>query len=244
MEGARVQGLVPHLPPNQPRASARWWCADGFVTSDGVVTVESLEQRATPTAVTAPCGIAAPCSLPGPVMDHLACGQTRADQLRALTRWTPKRLFGAVREFARAQQRGKRHPRRHANESMSALDRRRLARFYAATPLLAATPTRPWQSTAAAYLFEVDAAAWLSSLALPPHQISSDDPKSIARRETIVAALEEGRVGLRVALPERAYPIGSLPALEAVVCIFAAAWMLQNTPEAPATDAEAWIPVP
>lgn len=236
MDGARVQGLVPHLPPNQPRAIARWWCAVGTVDADGLVTIERLEQRAAPTAVTSLCGLAAPCSLPASVMEFLDCGAHRRDQLHALARWTPKRLFGQIRAFARQQQRGKRHPRRHANETLSALDRRRLARFHAVAPLLA--------SAAARSVFEVDVPAWLSSLALPPHQLSGDEPKSIARRETILSALEQGRAGIRIDVPERAYALGSLPALEAVVCVFAAAWVLRNAPEQPGSEAQAWIPVP
>jgi len=231
----RIQGLVPHLPSNQPRAQPRWWCADGFVDADGLVTIESLDERESAPPVTARCGIAAPCSLPAPAIEFLSCGSTRAEQLAELARWTPNRLFSRIRKFAREQQRGKKHPRRAPHESHSALDRRRLARFHAAIPILASD---------AGLLFEVDVPAWLSSLALPPHQLAGDDPKSIARRTSIVKALEEGRAGLRLVLPERVYAHASLPALEAVVSAFAAAWVLRNAPEHSGGDTEAWIPIP
>jgi len=223
MDGARVQGLVPFLPPHRPRAKPRWWCAAAIVDDDGTVTIESLDERDTPVPVTAPCGIAAPCSLPAATLAYLDCGSTRVDQLRELARWTPKRLFSRVRHFAREQQRGQKHPRRDPNESQFSLDRRRLARFHAAAPLLAAHAVLPWAPAASAYLFEVDVPAWLRSLALPPHQLSGNDPRSIARRVAVIHALEEGRVGLRLVLPERDYAHATLPALEAVMCAFAAA---------------------
>jgi len=227
MGDTRVQGLVPYLPPNQPRATPRWWCASGVLADDGNLTIESLDERAAPAPISAPCGIAAPCSLPAAAMEYLGC------DLGELARWTPKRLFSRVRQFAREQQRGKKHPRRAPHESHSALDRRRLARFHAALPLLA-------QDTG--NLFEVDVPAWLSSLALPPHQLSGDDPKTIARRVTIIRALEEGRADLRIELPERVYAHATLPALEAVVCVFAAAWVMRTG--AKPDSADCWIPVP
>lgn len=226
MGETRVLGLVPHVPANQPRATPRWWCAVGVLDDDGTLTVESLDERDTPLRVDAPCGIAAPLSLPPTVLEYLGAAPAE------LARWTPQRLFARVRRFAREQQRGKKHPRRAPHESHSALDRRRLARYHAALPLAGNEQ-----------LIEVDVPAWLSSLALPPHGLSGADPKSIARRVTIANALEEGLAGIRLRIAESVYVHASLPALEAVMCAFATAWVVRNDPPRPA-EGDVWIPIP
>ncbi|MHC4955067.1 MAG: hypothetical protein ACYTGZ_14405 [Planctomycetota bacterium] len=243
MQAQRVLGIVPHVPSNRPRASARWWCADGVIDGD-TLRIERLDEQAEAPAITAPCGLAAPCSLPSAFVAYLDSGAHRESLMHVLHGWTAKRLFSAARRFASRQQRGQRHPRRHANESMSALDRRRLARFHAALPLLTTCAVRPWSDDTSAYLFEVDVPAWLAALDLPAHHLSGDEPEAIARRVAIVHALEEGRAGLRLALAERAYAIATLPALEAVVAAFAAAHVTLFAPPQPDAGADSWIPVP
>ena len=101
-------------------------------------------------------------------------------------------------------------------ESLSSLDRRRLARFHASIPLL----TDP---ASAAHIVEVDVPLWLRAADLPCDDLSAQSTKSIARRVSIVRALEEGRGGMKLELPERDYAIATLPALEAVIACLAAA---------------------
>ena len=119
-----------------------------------------------------------------------------------------------MRHFAARRQRGDHHPARDVPESLSALDRRRLARFHAALPLLL-------DATSATHIVEVDVPLWLHAHDLPAEGLSGQDPQAIARRAAIVRALEEGRGGVGLPLPVRDYAIATLPCLEAVIaCLF------------------------
>ena len=204
----RVQGLVPHLPPHRPNAEARWWFAEGVLEGD-TLRIERLDESSEPPAILAPCGLAAPCSLPTEFVESLGV------ELSAVRKWKFKRLASAVRHFAARRQRGDHHPARDVPESLSALDRRRLARFHAALPLLL-------NATSAAHIVEVDVPLRLRALDLPADDLSGQDPKSIARRASILRALEEGRGGPKLIVAERDYAVATLPALEAVVACLAA----------------------
>ena len=227
-----VQGLVPVVPADRPRASAVWWCARG-TDEGGALRIERLEERSTPAPVETVCGLGAPCSLPSAFLAWLEVGADRRTQLRTIASWTPNRLFSAARRFAARRKHGDKHPSRDPNETLSALDRRRLARFHAALPLLTTVPTRPWDTPGSAGLFEVDTIAWLRALDLPATELTGSGAHAIARRASILRALN-------IEVAERDYAVASWPALEAVICCYAA----RNLPPAPSADAEAWVPVP
>ncbi|MEM8884419.1 MAG: hypothetical protein AAGD14_10135 [Planctomycetota bacterium] len=193
-----VQGLAPSLPSHRPAAAATWWSAGGSVT-DGRLVIDRLEEGRTP--IEAPCGVAAPLSLPD---EFVAWLELDEPYRRALARWTPSRLFAAARAFAARREKGHKHPPRDVEESVSALDRRRLARFHAALAI---------DSPLA---FEVDVPCFLQARGLPSTGWSGSDMRAIARRATILE-------GLDVAVAARDFAIASAAALEAIVCCTAAA---------------------
>jgi len=203
----RVLGLVPHLPPARPNADPRWWFADGVVEGD-TLRIERLAEADTPPPIAYRCGLAAPCSLPRAFLETLDC------DIATIGGWTFKRLASTVRHFAARRKRGDHHPARDVPESLSSLDRRRLARYHASIPLL----TDP---ASAAHIIEVDVPLWLRAADLPYDALSAQTPKSIARRVSIVRALEQGLGGKKLELPERDYAIAALPALEAVIACLA-----------------------
>jgi len=220
---------VPFLPAHRPRADARFWHACAAFQADTLV-VQSLERTDSPPQPVGPCGLAAPCSLPEAFIAWL---QIEGDVLAALHSRTAKRLQAQARTFAREQIRGSRHPARAPEESMSALDRRRLARFYAALPILRSD----------ARVFEVDTQSLLRALDLPHTGLSGDAPDAVARRARVLDALRDGALGFAVALDARDLAVASRPALEAVVAACMAAWVDRHDAQKPA-DARVWIPLP
>lgn len=194
----RVQALVPYLPSHLPRATPTWWCASAEPQGDRLV-VDLLEERDRPPTIETRCAIAAPCSLPGAFREWLGVDDN------TLARWTPNRLFAEARTFAAKRKTGDKHPARDTAESLSALDRRRLARFHAALPLLGS-----------AHVFEFDTALWLAQHDLPTQSLHRDDMRAIARRASILAHID-------VDVAARDFAVASWPALEAVLGCCAAA---------------------
>ena len=142
-------GLAPYVPQHRPRAVARWWVACG----NPVVVDESAEP---PGAIDGPFGLAAPTSLPVEFLAYLdRCGVDPAEI-------TANRLFAHARTFASQRERGKRHPLRRDDESLSALDRRRLPLYHASLPLLAHDP------------IEVDVPAYLEAHEMPHTGLRGD----------------------------------------------------------------------
>jgi hypothetical protein len=186
-------GLAPYLPAHRPRATPRWWIARTH--KDGTIT---LEESATLPAPEQPCGIAAPTSLPQPFLDYLE------EAHKPLAGLKLNRLLKLAREFAGRQQRGKRHPARSEEESLSALDRRRLPLFFAAQPLLHTEPT------------EVDVPAYLRQRDLPHAHLADNTPEAIDNRARILDALD-------VRIADRDYAIASYDALRAVIALVAGA---------------------
>jgi len=238
-----IQGLAPFLPPSRPRDAARWWCAQGTLEGDRL-RIGTLDEADAPPAVSGACGLAAPCSLPRAFLAQLGLDGPRDDVLATLRGWKPGRLLREARAFASRARRGRKHPSRCQGESTSALDRSRLARFAAALPLLAATPTLPWADAEPPFLFEVDVPAFLAALDLEATGLGGDAQDAIARRARVLGALHEGAPGFAIDTAPRDFAVASLPALEAVVAATAAAWLSRAKPEAPPRDAEAWIPLP
>lgn len=236
-----IQGLVPCLPPHRPRAAARWWSATGTWKRERLLV--GLDEGASPAAVAGACGLAAPCSLPAPFLEHLGLGGARAAGLDALASRTRDRLFHEARAFAARREHGRKHPVRCPGERVPALDRRRLALFHAALPLLRSVPTIPWADPAPPFLFEVDPAAWLAAAGLPSTGLSGSRPPAVTARARILDALREGVLGFPVELAARDLAVASALALDAVLCAAAARWLIAHAPKPPA-GVEAWIPVP
>jgi hypothetical protein len=242
MAAVVVQGASPFVPPHLPRARPRWWCATGEL-DEGALRVHRLTESDDPPGLAGVlCGLCAPCSLPAAFLDFLGLDGTRAAQLAALAARTPNRLYAQARRFAADRPRGARHPRRVPEETASALERRRLARFAAALPLLRAEGARPWDP--AGRLFEVDAPLWLHRLGVFSTGYAGASADAVRRRVAVLAALQEGAAGFEVDVVPAEFAAASAPALEAVVACTAAAWLHMQGPEAPGPDAPAWIPTP
>jgi hypothetical protein len=238
-----LQGLAPYLPPHRPFSEARWWRATGRAHGASVVLEELAEDRTLPV-VRGLCGLAAPCSLPAAFLASLDAGAARGEALGALAGWTTARLLQKARAFASRGTRGRKHPRRADAESHSALDRRRLALFHAALPLLRTVRVAPWDALEPPCLFEVDAPALLRALDLPHAQLSGETAMAIVKRASILDALQGGAAGLRLESVTRDCAVAALPALRAVLALFAAAWVERTRPTPPPAGAEAWLPLP
>jgi hypothetical protein len=242
MAAVVVQGASPSVPSHLPRARPRWWCASGEL-DDGTLRVRRLtETEDAPDVTGVLCGLCAPCSLPAAFLAWLGIDGARAEQLAALAARTPNRLYAMARRFAAGQTRGARHPRRVPEETASALERRRLARFGAALPLLRAEGARPWDPDGR--LFEVDAPLWLHRLGLVATGYAGPSADAVRRRVSALAALREGAPGFVVDVGPRDFAVASAAALEAVVACTAAAWLHLQSPKMPGPDAPAWIPTP
>jgi hypothetical protein len=227
-----VQGLAPFLPPHRPRARARWWVAAGTCDTKRL-RIETLGEQDALPRVTALCGLAAPCSLPEAFVDYLG---GEADL-------TASRLLARARAFAADAERGRKHPRRDPHESASALERRRLALFHAARPLLAKVPVLPRAAATSPCLFEVDARSLLTRLELPATGLAGESAAATAKRARVLEALREEVLGLAVDVRARDYAVASWPALKAVLAAGMAAWLHANRPRPP-RDVAAWIPLP
>ncbi|MFQ5843401.1 MAG: hypothetical protein ACE5JG_00260 [Planctomycetota bacterium] len=240
-----AQGLAPYVPGPGRRDRPRWWVARGtHADRRGDLVLKDLcEQEGVPEAhgVT---GLVAPCSLPRPFLDHLGLPGDRDEVLRALDGRTLKRLAHEARLFAARRPAGRRHPRRAPEESVSALDRRRLALFKAALPLLRSAPAVPWGAPRPPCLVEVDSVRLLAAWGLPATRLAGGSPETVRRRAGILDGLSEGAAGFPVKVGPRDLPLTSLPALEAVLAAAAAAWFLRNAPAPPTGAVEAWIPIP
>ncbi|MEE8106566.1 MAG: hypothetical protein V3T86_13610, partial [Planctomycetota bacterium] len=224
---------------------ARWWCAhapDGVV--DGRIEITRLEQVDGPAPIEGAVGLVAPCSLPGSFLAHLDAGADRPSQLRSLSGKTARRLLSDTRSFAKARNRGDRHPRRFDRESVSALDRTRLPLLCAALPLLRAHRVLPWAQAEPPFLCEVDVPAFLAGLALPHIALAGTGRLAVEHRVQVLQALEEGVAGPVVHVTERNLAIASVDAWRSIVAAVATAWMLGNGPPAVAVDAPGWIPIP
>jgi hypothetical protein len=243
MAALRVSGLAPYLPPGRPRDPARWWVARGVLEGDRLL-IRALGEEGDPPAPDGPTGLAAPCTLPGEFLRHFRMTGSREEVLGALAGMTRSRLFSRVRGFASRRTRGHRHPVRASGESLRALDRRRLALFHAALPLLQRHPTLPWSAALDSYLFEVDPPAFLGALQLPGTGLAGDRPEAVRCRATALAALEEGVLGICATVGERDLAVASHAALRAVIAAVAAAWIAFDTVRPQADDTEAWIPLP
>jgi len=243
MASVPFQGISLHLPPHLPRARPRWWEARGELRQ-GRLRIDILHELDVPPAVTGIAGLAFPCSLPRPFLEFLDIEGSRKEELRALAARTPSRLFHDARAFASRTPPGRKHPRRTADESESALERRRLARFAASLPLLRRTATPPWEAADVPYGFEVDPPALLKALDLPATGLSGSSAETIERRTRILAALAEGRLGAPLDLAGRDLAVGSQGALEAVCAACAAAWLDASGTKPPLGRAQAWIPLP
>lgn len=217
-----VCGVAPFLPAHRPRAAARFWHARGAL--DDALTIASLERVDAAPTPDGPCGLAAPCSLPAEFIAWLG------DDAKSIGRRTANRLQVQARAFARAHMRGHRHPPRAPEEFMSALDRRRLARHYAALPLIDKS-------------FEVDTQSVLRALDLEHTGMSGDTPDAVLRRTRVLAALAEGALGFDVRVDARDLAVASWPALEAVLAAGMAAWVTRNGAQRP-DGAHTWIPLP
>jgi hypothetical protein len=250
MPAATVRGLAPSLHPHRPGAPAPWWIAEGTFAR-GRLRVTALTQHGaapapeallTPTAL---LGVAAPCSLPAPFVAHLGLDPAdRAMVLRTLDRWTFARLAREARLFARVSQRGRKHPLRFPEESMSALDRRRLARFHAVLPLLRAAPAYPWAPLCAPALVEVDVAARLRAHDLHATGLAGTSHDAIAGRAMVLGAVCAGELGTATVVDAREVAVASADALAAVVAAVAVAGLLARALPPPAADAAGWIPLP
>lgn len=242
MAAVVLQGVSPYTPSHLPRARPRFWCATGEFDA-GALRVRRLEESDGPPDVAgALCGLCAPCSLPAAFLAFLGLEGKRADRLAALAARTPNRLYQQARAFAASQPRGARHPRRVPGETASALERRRLARFHAALPLLRREGTRPWD--AEGRLFEVDAPLWLHRLGLGATGYTGPSANAVQRRAAVLSALHEGAPGFVVEVGPRDFAVASAAALEAVVACTASAWLHMQRPKRPGPDAPAWIPAP
>lgn len=240
---AVVAGLAPDLPPDQPAGPVRWWTARGRLTRTRLVVAGPGEERETPFS-DGVVGLAAPCSLPIAFLEHLGLQGSRQASLDALARRTVRRLLADARAFAARRERGRKHPLRTPAESLPALDRRRLALFHAALPLLRIMPARPWAPERPPCLVEVDVPSVLAALGLPAAGLSGDREEAIARRARVLADLADGALGFRVAVAHRDFAVASYAALRAVVAAATAAWVVRATPTPPGPEAEAWLPLP
>jgi len=243
MPPARVSGLCPAVPAHRPSAPARWWRTEGEFEGARLRTLTFVDGADAPE-VAALTGLCAPCSLPSEFMESIARGQERREGLHALRRMTRERLFSKVRAFAASRARGHRHPARSAEESLSSLDRRRLARFHCSLPLLCACPTLPWDRAATGpRLVEVDVPAALRALGLPSTGLSGSLPDAVARRASVVEALARGATGFGVDIRVGELALASSDALESLVACVVAAWVELASPDLP-EGGDAWIPVP
>ena len=200
-------GLAPFVSPQRPRDAARWWCATGVREGD-TLRVGTLEESAThrdPGG--ARCGLAAPCSLPEPFLAFLGVRTSAEVALSAA------QLRARARAYAAAAPRGKRHPRRDENESISAMDPRRLPLFHAALPLLRTEAT----------LVEVDPVRVLSELDVECDGLGGAGRSAIDRRVRILQALHESVLGFSVDVRARDYAVASPHALFAVLAAAVAA---------------------
>jgi len=243
MASVAFQGISLQLPPHLPRARPRWWEARGGLRQ-GRLGLDVLHELDAPPAVTGIAGLAFPCSLPRPFLEFLDIVGSRKEELRALAARTPSRLFHDARAFASRTPRGRKQPRRTADESESALERRRLARFAASLPLLRRTATPPWDEADPPYGFEVDPPALLKALDLPATGLTGSSAGAIEQRARILAALAEGRLGAPLDLAGRDLAVASPGALEAVCAACAAAWVDASGTKPPPGPVEAWIPLP
>jgi hypothetical protein len=184
-------GLAPYLPAHRPRAVARWWVACGYP----IILDECTEP---PGAINGPFGLAAPISLPQEFMAYLDRLEVSPHDV------TANRLFAHARKFARQRERGKRHPKRFAEETLSALDRRRLPLYHASLPLLAHNP------------IEVDVTAYLQQFDLPHTGLGGATPDAIRRRREVVR-------GLKLEIIDEDLVIASYDALRALVAFAAVA---------------------
>ncbi len=220
-----VLGLAPHVPAHLLRARPRWWTARGAADDDRL-RIDRLDESTEPPAIDAWCGLAAPCSLPAEFREFLP---DRPEDL------TVARLLAEARAFASRTPRGRKQPRRTADESVSVLDRARLPLYGAAAPLVRAHRDR---------VFEVDARSVLARLELPARGLAGEQQEAVRRRVRILQALQEGVLGgVAVDLRERDYAVASYPALCAVIAAAMAAWVLGNE-QKPPHDTETWIPLP
>ena len=243
MSEPAVEGLAPFLPDHRPRGVPRWWVARAPRGLGTTVRIDELAERAEPDDVAGVCGLAAPCSLPSEFLEHLGIDAAeRKSALGALSKRTTNRLMSEARGFASRRRRGTKHPARAPDESLSALDRRRLPLLCAALPLLRRTPTAPWCSQEPPFLFEVDVAAFLGALKLPRRP--GGTPDAVRARVETLTALEQGAAGFPVEIRERELAVASAGALDAVVACVAAAWLRRERPPMPDGNAEAWIPLP
>ncbi len=237
-------GLAPYVSPNRPHAPARWWVA--AVTGGGDEWTVALSEQAalpTPQGVTA---LAAPCSLPRAFLAHLKLDtKSREHACETIGKWTTRRLAAHARVFAKAQQRGSRHPARCTEESLSVLDRRRLALFHAALPLLTTHPTTPWSEPRPPFLFECDVTATLRACDLPAHALRSARPDTVLRRQRVVDAFAKGCLGTTISPSEPGVVVASVDALRAFVAGAMSVWFARNTPPPPSLEhSDAWIPLP
>lgn len=220
-----VLGLAPFVPAHLPRARPRWWTARGEAAS-GRLRIERLHESPDPPALDVSCGLAAPCSLPRAFLEFLG---ERQDSLAVA------RLLAEARAFANQAPRGRKQPRRTADESVSVLDRTRLPLYGAAAPLV---------RDHGDLVFEVDAQSVLTRLELPAQGLAGDRQEAVRRRGRILQALQEGVLGgIAVDLRERDYAVASHPALCAVIAAAMAAWVRGNEMKPP-HDTETWIPLP
>jgi len=227
MDPAPVQGLAPYLPAHLPRSRPRWWAAAGHAAAE-CLRIERLTEQEERPRVDAPlCGLAAPCSLPRAFREFL--GERKTDA-------TVARMLAEARAFAMQAQRGKRHPRRDAHESVSVLDRTRLPLYCAAAPLVRRDRDQ-------GRIFEVDPCSLLARLELPAQGLAGSRREAVARRVRILQALQEGVLGFPVDLRERDYAVASRPALDAVLAAGMAAWVHVNETKPP-HSMETWIPLP
>jgi len=227
MDPAPVQGLAPYLPAHLPRAQPRWWTAAGHAAADRLRIERLGEQEELPRVDSHLCGLAAPCSLPQAFREFL--GERKTDA-------TVARMLADARAFAAQAQRGKRHPRRDAHESVSVLDRTRLPLYCAVAPLLRRERSHD-------RIFEVDPCSLLARLELPAHGLAGSRQDAVARRVRVLQALQEGVLGFPVDLRERDYAVASRPALDAVLAAAMAAWVHVNEKKPP-HSMETWIPLP
>ena len=229
MPDRALLGLAPYLPRHRPRAAARWWIARAALRGERI-EIASLEEQEGLPVVDALAGLAAPCTLPRAFLAHL-------DRLPA--ECTAERLCRETRLFAATRNRGDRHPPRHPQESLSALDRRRLPLHHAALPLLAQLPLIPFAATpqAAPALVEVDVPALLRSRDLPHRALTGDLPAAVDARARVLKGLDA------LVLDDLAHDraVANHDALRAIVSVFAAA-VVSRCDALPLEDgAEAWF---
>jgi len=222
-----LSGLAPYGDPRRPRAAPRWWSAAGAVTGGRLVIRTLAEAAAPPPALPALVALAAPTSLPREFLETLGAAHARDVAL------TAQQLRARARAWAAHAPRGRKHPRRAPEVSVSALDPRRLPLFHAALPLLRARDD----------LIEADVASLLAALALPARGLAGPSPAAVLARARVLQALHEGVLGPPLDLRERDFAIASRSALDAVLAAALAAWVHAGGHERPA-GAEAWIPLP